>query len=66
MTRGVDVDPYFDARKPAPEAHQQRRQPVVAGVALGGDPEHAGMLLPHLADVVLGLFELSEDFLCGQ
>ena len=57
----VDVDPHFDARELAAVAHQQRRQPVVAGVALGGDPQHAGVLLAHPADVLFGLRQTLED-----
>ena len=64
--RRLDVDPHFDARKLAAVAHQQRRQPVIAGVALGGDAQHAGVLLPHPADVLLGLRQPLEDVLRGH
>ena len=64
--RRLDVDPHLDARKLAAVSHQQRRQPVIAGVALGGDPQHAGVLLPHPADVLLGLRQALEDVLRGH
>ena len=64
--RRLDVDPDLDARKRAAESHQQRRQPVIAGVALGGEPQHAGVLLPHPPDVVLGLRQALEDVLRGR
>jgi len=40
---------------------QERRQPVIARVALGGDAQQAGAIARHLADVVLGALEALED-----
>src|SRR5258707_3398288 len=46
----ADVDPDLDPREALSIVHEQRRQPVVTGVALRRDPQDARAILPHLAD----------------
>src|SRR5437773_11648309 len=59
--RRVHVDPDLDARKLAAIVREDGGQPVIAGVALGGDAQDAAALLSHLADLEPGLLHPGEN-----
>ena len=54
---------WIDARKATTIPHQQRGQPVVAGVALGREPQQPRAIAPHLLDVHFRLLEPLEHFI---
>ena len=58
--RGVDHDLHVDAGKLAVKRLQQRRQPVIARVALRAQPQHALAVLRHELQVVFGPRDLVE------
>jgi hypothetical protein len=58
---GLGDDPHLDAGPADAEALEDRRQPVVAGVALGGDPQHAAAAGAEPLEVVRRLVEDGED-----
>jgi hypothetical protein len=59
--RRVDHDLNLDAGIPLVERPQQRRQPVIAGVALRAHAEDAGAFPGNLPDVLFGAAQIVED-----
>ena len=64
--RGLGQYPDGDPRVIVLEAREQRRQPVVAGVALRADADRAGAVLRKLAHVVFGALHFVEDTSGGR
>ena len=59
--RGFNVDAHFHARPGGVELLQARRQPVIAGVALGADAQHSFVLEAGWSELRLHVADVAEN-----